>query len=152
MAAARSKSRSRSPRSKKAAVASIQDDSEPSTGKDDEPHEGYEFGGPLGAVGLMIFSHLILYYLWIAWRHNDAALWNPLNVDKWALHMADAVPNLEACLVYGAFFVGQVLMTWLIPGTHVKVSALRRSACWSCLCMSLCLSVCLSRLVLSSLV
>jgi hypothetical protein len=80
----------------------------------------YEFGGPIGAVALMIFSHTILYYLWLSWRYHNAEVFVPSQVD-WYTYLPNAIPNLEACFVYGAFFVGQVLMTWLIPGDHVKV-------------------------------
>ena len=33
-----------------------------------------EFGGSLGAVAIMVGSHLLLYWLWIAWRFEDGAM------------------------------------------------------------------------------
>ncbi len=86
-----------------------------------------EFGGPIGAVALIIFSHVVLYYLWISWRFNDAALLYPSGVADvlpWVTRMArhvrvDAAPTTEAVLTYGAFFLGQALLTWLIPGMIV---------------------------------
>lgn len=82
----------------------------------------------MGAVGLMIFSHFILYYLWIAWRFNDSELLYPASfsaVGPWFKQMIhhvihDAAPNMEAALIYGAFFFGSAAMTWLLPGMKVK--------------------------------
>ena len=32
-----------------------------------------EFGGPLGTAIIMVLSHGLMLYLWIAWRFNDGA-------------------------------------------------------------------------------
>ena len=36
-----------------------------------------EFGGPWSVVGIMTASHVILYYLWIAWRDYGGTLVHP---------------------------------------------------------------------------
>ena len=38
------------------------------------PEEDLEFGGTFGAIGLIIFSHWVLYYFWYAFEVNDGKL------------------------------------------------------------------------------
>ena len=39
--------------------------------------EAREFGGTFGAAFIMTVSHLLMLYLWIAWRFYDGALFYP---------------------------------------------------------------------------
>ena len=74
-----------------------------------------EFGGPLGAVAIMVGSHLLLYWLWIAWRFEDGA--RPLPEDladlgPFAARMVDhvvshAAPTWEAVALYCTFLLVQ---------------------------------------------
>ncbi len=33
-----------------------------------------EFGGPVGVLAIMVGSHLLLFWLWIAWRFEGGAM------------------------------------------------------------------------------
>lgn len=87
-----------------------------------------EFGGPLGALGIMVGSHLLLYWLWIAWRFEGGAMPLPeglADVGSFATRMiahvvTDAAPTWEAVAVYTTFLLVQAaLMAWL-PGLKIK--------------------------------
>jgi len=100
---------------------------EPSIGAPPEHEPITEFGGRFGVLGIMIGSHLLLYWLWIAWRFEGGAMPLPHGLadlgpfcGRMLGHVVtDAAPTLEAVAVYGTFVgVQAALMAWL-PGLKV---------------------------------
>jgi delta24(24(1))-sterol reductase len=45
-----------------------------SLGKKKSDHEEYEFGGPLGVIAIMIFSHTLILYVWLGFEFYDGSL------------------------------------------------------------------------------
>jgi hypothetical protein len=55
-----------------------------------QEREDGEFGGTAGVVYIMLFSHLVPYYLWICWRFHDGAVTYPngwSDISSWLGHM-----------------------------------------------------------------
>ncbi len=87
-----------------------------------------EFGGAPGALAIMIGSHFVLYYLWIAWRFHGGALYypngladvGPFFARMWGHVATDAAPTLYAAAIYAVFMVGQALMYAFLPGLEIE--------------------------------
>ena len=87
-----------------------------------------EFGGPLGTAIIMVLSHGLMLYLWIAWRFNDGAApfpaglsdVGPFLVRSWEQVVAHATPTWSTFAIYWAFLIVQGAMAALIPGLEVK--------------------------------
>ena len=87
-----------------------------------------EFGGPWSVVGIMTASHVILYYLWIAWRYYGGALVHPESVSDlgaflgrmWEHVATGAAPTWRALLIYGGFLIFQALLAAFLPGIRVR--------------------------------
>ena len=87
-----------------------------------------EFGGTFGAAAIMIASHAVMLYLWIAWRFHDGAVFYPAGLSDvgpffarmWELINAHAAPTWSAFAIYWAFLVVQGFMAALLPGLEVK--------------------------------
>ncbi len=88
----------------------------------------YEFGGPIGGLGIILFSHVLVYYLWIAVTYYQGSLVHPSGLDDvgpflgrmWGHVREGAAPTWEA----GAFYVGFVLfegvLSAFLPGIEVR--------------------------------
>ncbi len=89
--------------------------------------EGREFGGALGALALMLWSHYILYYFWYCLETAKGQLVVPSSVENarehWgkvlALFAAKCVPTEGVWTAYGAFFVSQIVLAAVLPGMKV---------------------------------
>ncbi|KAF9466096.1 ergosterol biosynthesis ERG4/ERG24 [Collybia nuda] len=87
-------------------------------------HETYEFGGPLGVLGIMTFFPVLMYYLWICLWFYDGKLVHPTSTEDikpfllrmWNHICQDASPNLYAWKVYTGNFVFQLLLAQILPG------------------------------------
>lgn len=86
-----------------------------------------EFGGTLGVVLIMLFSHVVPYYLWICWRFHDGAATYPqgwYDVSRWlgqmAAHLGEAAPTWEATTLFLGFLGVQALFAVALPGPSVK--------------------------------
>jgi len=87
-----------------------------------------EFGGPIGALGLMLFSHVVLYYFWISQQYYQGALLMPDSVDdapafvqRMINHVKEgAAPTEWAAKVYLGFLAFQALLGLILPGITVK--------------------------------
>ena len=87
-----------------------------------------EFGGALGAGIIIILSHVLMFYLWIAWRFHNGAVFYPAGlsdmgsffVRNWELVVAHAAPTWSTFAIYWAFLAVQGLMAAFIPGLEIK--------------------------------
>jgi len=95
--------------------------------KNDE-HVQQEFGGPIGAASIIVFSHFLPYYMWISNFYYGGAIIHPeslSDVGPWFQRMlghiaADAMPTTRAFAIYFAFLTYEALLAMLLPGLVVK--------------------------------
>jgi delta24(24(1))-sterol reductase len=88
----------------------------------------YEFGGPIGAMGLILFSHFIMIYLWVSLEFHDGNVFYPSGfMDIWPwlvrifrLWIQFALPTVESVKIYGTFILIEVLLAIVIPGLKIK--------------------------------
>lgn len=97
-----------------------------------EPEEELEFGGWPGALALMVWSHCMPLYMWIALEFNDGnlllgpdalldpAAWSDYFATYVLPKLAVAMPTMEAWAIYGTFFASQVLLFYVCPGVTVQ--------------------------------
>eukprot|EP01080_Neovahlkampfia_damariscottae_P010785 gene10785-3402_t len=87
--------------------------------KEKETKTEYEFGGPIGAVSIIIFSHFIPYYLWYCTDLNNGVLALPsLTMLKEILHHIQ--PNYISMSLYLGFILFEAFLAWIIPGFEVE--------------------------------
>ena len=89
-----------------------------------------EFGGPIGNLGLIAFSHFIVPYIYLCLNHNNGSLILPsaLSVEafkQWGTYLCDtfcnyAAPTTYAFTVYWVFQVAQILMAVVLPGVTME--------------------------------
>ena len=88
-----------------------------------------EFGGPIGCVFILLFSHFIVYYLWVSVTFNNGSFLVPSaetgGVSGWSnkiLHhiQVDAAPTKEAAAIYWGFLIIQAFLAMVLPGIHIK--------------------------------
>lgn len=92
-----------------------------------EEHEEREFGGTIGVLALMIWSHYILYYFYFCLQTKNGQLVVPTSVEEakeyWNAFLlifgATCIPSKEVWIAYGAFFVSQVVLAAVLPGLTV---------------------------------
>ena len=93
-----------------------------------DEHIYYEFGGPVGALGLIIFSHFIMVYLWASLQFFDGSVFYPKSIgdiypwfgrlfDLWRNH---ALPTVESVKIYGIFMLVEVVIAMVVPGLKIK--------------------------------
>jgi len=88
----------------------------------------YEFGGPAGAVSVMAFSHLVVYYLWICVPYHRGALIHPHRLSEVGSFLATlfahvregARPTGAAAAFYLGFVLLQGLLAAFLPGIEVS--------------------------------
>jgi delta24(24(1))-sterol reductase len=97
-----------------------------------EHEEELEFGGWPGALALMVWSHCMPLYMWIALEfHGGSLFFGPAawhDPAAWSDHLAnDLLPKLAAAwptaaawAIYGTFFISQVLLFYVCPGVTVQ--------------------------------
>jgi delta24(24(1))-sterol reductase len=80
----------------------------------------YEFGGPLGALGIMAYSHVMLYYVYWCLHYNNGAMWVPSSYadvsSAVAILCRDCAPTLYAVGLYLGFLVVEALFASFLPG------------------------------------
>lgn len=103
--------------------------SPPSVRRETDPVAEQEFGGAVGAVGLIIFSHVLPYYLWISNFYYQGTVIHPTSFDDalpwlqrmWGHITADALPNYRTATIYFGFLLFEALMAQFLPiGPKVK--------------------------------
>ena len=95
---------------------------------DKSSEAGREFGGTLGAGVIITLSHILMLYLWIAWRFHDGAVFYPAGIADlgpffariWGQIVANAMPSLSTFAIYWTFLVAEGLMAALLPGLEIK--------------------------------
>ncbi|MGZ3707810.1 MAG: delta(24(24(1)))-sterol reductase, partial [Bdellovibrionota bacterium] len=81
----------------------------------------YEFGGPIGAVFIMLFSHFLVYYLWVTVSFHGASAYFPNFFSDIFEHVRnDAAPTTETALFYVGFILLQALFAYTLPGVRSK--------------------------------
>jgi len=73
-----------------------------------------QFGGPAGALALVIVMPTISFYLWSAVAQHGGSLWLPTSVPE-LLAMVPA-PTWEAAAIFGAWLVLQAVLYVVAPG------------------------------------
>lgn len=87
-----------------------------------------ESGSPLAAGVIIILSHGLMLYLWIAWRFQDGALFYPAGISDtgpfiagiWKQIALHATPTWSTFAIYWTFLVVQGSMAALLPGLEIK--------------------------------
>ncbi len=78
----------------------------------------YEFGGPVGALLLMVLLPAVVYYLYFCIRFNNGALipGESINYAPFGSFWKSIIPTGKAAILYLAWFFFQVLLQLFIPG------------------------------------
>ncbi|MCI0382371.1 MAG: delta(24(24(1)))-sterol reductase [Chlamydiae bacterium] len=88
----------------------------------------FEFGGPIGAFFIIIFSHLLVYYFWISLTYYQGDLIYPSSLadfpsffQRMGKHIAEgAAPTGASIAIYLGFIVFQFGLARFLPGIKVK--------------------------------
>lgn len=87
----------------------------------------WDFGGPAGALGMMVGFPLLMWYMWLsaefyggkpAWPHNET--WPEFARHLWLLFVAHGVPSVTVVAVFTAFFLIQAVFYLTLPGVWTK--------------------------------
>jgi len=86
----------------------------------------YEFGGPVGATVIIIWSHYILLYFWYCLETNDGFLVLPTSLADACAHalafaslLGRSWPAPTVVCAYTAFFAAQLVLAAVVPGVTV---------------------------------
>lgn len=88
----------------------------------------YEFGGPIGAFGMMAGFPLLMIYMWIsaqfygglpAWP-RDGQSWESFGREFWNLFVENGIPSWQVVAVFTTFFVVQAFFYLTLPGVWTK--------------------------------
>lgn len=90
----------------------------------------YEFGGPAGAIGMMVGFPLLMYYMWIsaqffdgqpAWPTADQ-LWSSFIVDTlfWKYFVGYGIPSVKTFVIFTGFVLVQGIFYVTLPGVWTK--------------------------------
>ncbi|CAF1415365.1 unnamed protein product [Adineta ricciae] len=83
--------------------------------------EEKEFGGTLGAIGLMIFSHFIPFYFALSLRYSSGGFYWPLSSDELIENLKESCsPTWSAFFLYTGFCFLQLIFAAILPGPQVK--------------------------------
>lgn len=88
----------------------------------------WEFGGPAGALGMMIGFPLLMVYMWLSARFyngkpawpTDEQTWSVFGLELWQLFVENAIPSPMVVLVFTTFFVVQGFFYLTLPGIWSK--------------------------------
>ncbi|CAF1164301.1 unnamed protein product [Rotaria sordida] len=83
--------------------------------------EQKEFGGTIGAIGLMIFSHFVPFYFTLSLRYNSGGLYFPLSFNEFIENFKETCsPTWSAFYLYTGFCLLQLIFAAILPGLKVK--------------------------------
>jgi hypothetical protein len=77
--------------------------------------EPLEFGGWPGAIGLIVFSHFIVYYTFTALEEKKGALFWDMSLMLKTI-VTKAAPTVESVTIYGAFILLEAILAAVLPG------------------------------------
>lgn len=91
--------------------------------------EPYQFGGPLGALGIFVFSHFIVMYFFACLNHNGGALLLPQSLSQvaivawaktfWSILATHAAPTMWAFKAFWIFQITQAILAVILPGVTI---------------------------------
>jgi len=79
-----------------------------------------EFGGPIGATLIMVWSHCWMYYLWLSLEFYQGGVFFPNDWTTFTSQMSHAIPTYKTFIVYWGFILFQVVIAVILPGPIVK--------------------------------
>ncbi|ODV98066.1 hypothetical protein PACTADRAFT_37232 [Pachysolen tannophilus NRRL Y-2460] len=88
----------------------------------------YEFGGPIGALGMMIGFPLLMYYMWLsaefyngkpAWPTDKESFSDFLN-HLYQLFLKNGIPSFNSWKIFITFIVCQLIFYIILPGIWTK--------------------------------
>jgi len=90
--------------------------------------EELEFCGMWGVIGIMIFSHTLIYYCWICLTYYEGRFPYPSGVSdiipffaRMGKHVVEgASPTWYACMIYWAFLLFEAFLQYVCTGVMVK--------------------------------
>ncbi|KAH3901722.1 probable Delta(24(24(1)))-sterol reductase [Saccharomycodes ludwigii] len=90
----------------------------------------YEFGGPVGVLGMLIGFPLLMYYMWLSAefyngkpalpKENTLESWRQLLSDLYHLFLQHGVPSLYSWSIFGIFLSLQSVFYVTLPGVWTK--------------------------------
>lgn len=96
--------------------------------KSSHKEEDWEFGGPVGATALMVWSHYILIYFWYCLETNSGNIVIPTSVGSLTSHLSAAyeliltkgIPSKTIWIAYFFFFLVQLVLAGFMPGITMQ--------------------------------
>lgn len=82
-----------------------------------------EFGGPVGALGIMVASHILVYYLWLSITYYRASVIPAsqlFSAATWRQLTTGAAPTWHAAALYLGFLALQLSLALIMPGVTVE--------------------------------
>jgi delta24(24(1))-sterol reductase len=89
------------------------------TNASDTEVEEKEFGGSFGSAIIMVFSHLIPYYLWYCVEYNNSGVAVP-SAQMLSTIVEAATPTKKAAAIYLGYVLFEALLALLIPGLFIN--------------------------------
>eukprot|EP00762_Andalucia_godoyi_P008661 ANDGO_00445.mRNA.1 Delta(24(24(1)))-sterol reductase len=84
----------------------------------------YEFGGPLGALGIMTYSHVLLYYVYYCLHHADGTMWFPSSMadvkNAYNTLVEETYPDMFSILLYTSFIFIEAVFAAVLPGLDLR--------------------------------
>lgn len=89
----------------------------------------WEFGGPLGALGMMVGFPLLMYYMWIsaqfynglpAWPAPDQSWSEFIGTDLFGYFLQAGIPSLKTIFVFTSYMFVQGIFYLTLPGIWTK--------------------------------
>ena len=77
-----------------------------------------EFGGPIGTVLIIIWSHCLMLYLWLSLEYYQGGLFLPNSATL--VLLAPACPTWKTMAVYWGFIGLQLVLAAVMPGPVIK--------------------------------
>ncbi|CAF0950173.1 unnamed protein product [Adineta steineri] len=83
--------------------------------------EEKEFGGTPGAIGLIIFSHFVPFYLALSLQYSSGGLYYPSSFNTLLQNFKETcLPTWSAFFLYTGFCLLQLIFAAILPGPEVK--------------------------------
>jgi len=83
--------------------------------------EPKEFGGTIGAICIMIFSHVIPFYFALSLRYSSGGIYYPSSFDEFIDHVNEScLPTWTAFFLYTGFCLSHLVLAAILPGPEVK--------------------------------